>query len=171
MVLGGLIALSTGWAVALSPRPASPFSRSRPVVAEADSLTVSHFLKDLELLGPCRFVVVGPGAILEAVGAFEELRVNDKGLATVSNDDKSFECHVRLGEVKSAVFAKKESGAKTLHIIRLLNDEKTSLLSAILHADEDGKVEEGAVEWWEALRKRFGDEVTLLPEEDGAVEV
>lgn len=97
--------------------------------------------------------------------------MNENGLATVSNDDNSFECHVKTSQVKAAAFLKKDSGPKTLHIVRLLGEDKSSLLSAILHADaETGKVEEGAVEWWEALRKRFGDEVALLPDE-GPVDV
>ena len=85
-------------------------------------LPFSPHAQDLEFLGPCRFVVVGPGAILEAVGAFDSLRCNDAGLATVSNDDNSFECHIRLSEVRGAQFAKKETEARTMHIVRLLGE-------------------------------------------------
>jgi len=111
----------------------------------------------------CRFVVVGPGAILEAVGGFESLRKDDaKGLATVSNDDNSFECHIRLAEVAAAQFATKDSPAgRKMHIVRLLSAERKPLLSAILHPEDDGKVEEGAIQFWESLRQRFGDEPEL----------
>ena len=47
------------------------------------ALGVKHLISDLEFLGPCRFIVSGKGAILEAVGAFEGLRESKKGLATV----------------------------------------------------------------------------------------
>lgn len=49
-----------------------------------------------------RFVVVGPGAILEAVGSFDNLRYSEsvKGkLATVSTESPCFECHLRLNEI------------------------------------------------------------------------
>jgi len=39
---------------------------------------IQHFLRDLEFLGPCRFVVQGQGAILEAVGSFDDMRVSGK---------------------------------------------------------------------------------------------
>ena len=99
---------------------------------------------------------------VEAVGAFEDLRTNDKGLATVSTDT-GFECHIRLAEVTGATFVSKESADKTLHIVRLLNAEKKTLLSAILSAETPGEaVEEGAIEYWSKLRDRFGDEVELM---------
>ena len=98
---------------------------------------------------------------MEAVGAFEDLRSNDQGLATVSTDT-GFECHIRLGQIKSATFATKESGAKTLHIVRLLGEGDKSLLSAILSAETPGEeVEEGAIEYWSKLRERFGDKFDL----------
>jgi len=132
-------------------------------LCDAPSITVEHFIGDLEFLGPCRFVVVGPGAILEAVGAFEDLRTNDKGLATVSTDT-GFECHIRLAEVKKAAFATKDSGGKVLHIVRLLGEEGQSLLSAILSPETPGEeVDEGAIEYWSKLRDRFGEQLELLP--------
>jgi len=81
----------------------------------AAPVAIGRFLRDLEFLGPVRFVVQGPGAILEAVGSFENLRIKEipgKGpLATVSDEDNAFECHVRCGEVKTAQFVSKETGA------------------------------------------------------------
>ena len=141
-------------------RPTAP-ARARPTIA-CEPVTVEHFIGDLEYLGPCRFVVMGPGAILEAVGAFEDLRRNDKGLATVSTDT-GFECHIKLAEVKRAAFATKESGDKTLHIIRLLGGEGQPLLSAILSPDNPGEeVEESAIVYWSKLRDRFGADVELV---------
>ena len=128
--------------------------------------SVKHFIEDLEFLGPCRFVVVGNGAILEAIGEFTELRQNDNGLATVSNDDNSFECHIRMGEVKKAAFVKKEKpDGKTMHITRLMDADGKSLLSAILAGEDGGEVDPGAIKFWENLRDRFGDEFALTEEE------
>ena len=65
-------------------------------------------------------------------------------------------------QVKSAVFAIKENADRTLHIIRLRDADGKSLLSAILHPEEPGgQVEEGAIQFWEKLRERLGDEVEL----------
>ncbi|EOD29843.1 hypothetical protein EMIHUDRAFT_233398 [Emiliania huxleyi CCMP1516] len=129
----------------------------------------SFFSPHLEFLGPCRFVVQGEGAILEAVGAFEELRVSEtpKGaLATVSVGD-SFECHVRLKEVASASFVSKEKpDGKALHIVRLLDKEGGPLLSAILHAGPDG-YEDGAVSFFERLREKFGATVDITDDLEG----
>ena len=139
-------------------------SSSRSAVPSMEAVGVRHFVSDLEFLGPCRFVVQGSGAILEAVGAFESMREDEsKGIITVSNDDNSFECHLRIGEVRSAAFAKKEAGPRgTLHIIRLLGEGEKPLLSAILHPETPGgEVEEDAITFWESLRKKFGDKVEL----------
>ena len=110
--------------------------------------------------------MVGPGAILEAIGCFEDLRINDKGLATVSNDDCTFECHVKLGAVRSAQFATKESPqGRTMHIVRLLGADDATLLSAILQPDEPGgEVEEGAIQFFEKLRNKFGERPALVSE-------
>ena len=67
-----------------------------------EMLTLLHswwFAPQSALASLRRFVVQGPGAILEAVGSFENLRIKEipgKGpLATVSDEDNAFECHVR----------------------------------------------------------------------------
>ena len=91
---------------------------------------------------------------------FEGLRESKPGLATVSNDDNTFECHIRLAEVRGAQFATKESGERTLHIVRLLGEDGP-LLSAILHPEDGDEVDESAVAFWASLRERFGDNVEL----------
>lgn len=81
-------------------------------------------------------------------------------LATVSNSDNSFECHIKLNEVKRAVFAMKENAkGKKLYIIRLLGDSDATLLSAILHGEDGGEVDEGAIQFWGSLQDRFGERV------------
>jgi len=94
-------------------------------------------LSDCASLGAVRFVVVGQGAILEAVGSFSNLRYADspKGkLATVSTDEPCFECHIRLREVKSIANVKINKFNKQLCVTRFLSEDGTTLLSAILHA-------------------------------------
>ena len=86
---------------------------------------------------------------------------NGAFLATVSSDDNSFECHLRLNQLASAQFVCKPVDERSLHIIRLLSNEGKSLLSIILHADQTGEYEDGAVEFWEKLRSKFGDVVPL----------
>ena len=84
----------------------------------------------------------------------------------VSNDDNTFECHVKLSQVRSAQFAVKETPDKTMRIVRLLDADGSSLLSAILHYDdaEDAEDAEGAVQFYERLRERFGDNFSLAPD-------
>lgn len=152
--------ISLAFMPALAPRCAQQHRAPSPMMA----VGIRRFISDLEFLGPCRFVVQGEGAILEAVGAFEGMREDEsKNLLTVSNDDNSFECHIRLDQIKGATFAKKEAGPRgTLHIVRLLSAEKKSLLSAILHPETPGgEVEEDAVKFWDSLRAKFGDELDL----------
>jgi hypothetical protein len=73
-----LMSLATGSAFMLpSQAPTMRLQRHHPRSPTPEMVTVSHFLKDLEFLGPCRFVVQGNGAILEAIGAFECKRRRD----------------------------------------------------------------------------------------------
>ena len=52
-------------------------------------------------------------------------------------------------------FLTKDSGDKTLHIVRLLGAQKKSLLSAILSPETPGEeVEDDAIEYWSKLRER-----------------
>ncbi len=123
-------------------------------------MTVERFIKDLELLGPCRFVVSNEYAILEAVGVFERYRTNDKMLATVSNDNNSFECHLRLQDIAGAEFVTKDRpGGSALNIIRLQDKKGKSLLSAILAGEDGEPPEPDAITFWESLRDRFGANV------------
>jgi hypothetical protein len=58
-----------------------------PDATDTEATVLKSFLQDMKAVGAVRFVVVGPGAILEAVGSFDNLRYSSslKGtLATVS---------------------------------------------------------------------------------------
>lgn len=97
------------------------------------------FLLDAKCLGAVRFVVVGSGAILEAVGSFDNLRYADtpKGrLATVSTESPCFECHIKLTEVKSVKNVVVQKFERQLRITRFLGADGATMLSAILHQSE-----------------------------------
>lgn len=161
-----VLALSAPFGVAslgLPSRAVASISRASLPVMAAGPVGIRRFLGDLEFLGPCRFVVQGNGAILEAVGAFDDLRVSNtpNGMLATVSVEKDFECHIKTWQVKAATFVTKEGAeGKQLYIVRLLDADDTSLLSVILHSGSDG-YEEGAVEFWNQLKDRFGEKVEL----------
>lgn len=79
--------------------------------AAATTVNSRQLLDDLAAAGlsPCRFVVVGNGAILESVGDWCPVRYNTNTtrgtVATISNTDKSFEAHFVLSKLSEARFA------------------------------------------------------------------
>ncbi|KAG5175022.1 hypothetical protein JKP88DRAFT_229445 [Tribonema minus] len=126
---------------------------------------LQKYLKDCELLGPVRFVSMNDGAILEAVGSFENLRFNDleKGTyATLSGDDEGFECHLNIDRVNGITMLTKpaKDASHDLYITRFVDAEGKTVLSAMLQA-EGGQYEEGAVAYWTKLREAFGAEQKL----------
>lgn len=127
------------------------------------SISAEHLIKDMQLLEPLRFVVQGKGAILEAVGTIGDLGSKKEGVLTFSNDDKSFECHLKLAELREAEFVKKESpNGQMLHIIRILGDGGESLISAILHPEEgEDAVDAETIGFWEKLKTKLGEKVEL----------
>ncbi len=110
-------------------------------------LTKEDYLTELSTIGSVRFVVVGPGAILETVGSFSNLRYSKtpKGkLATVSTNEPCFECHLRLDEINIA---------KQVNI-RFNGGKENELthLSAILHGHEN-------CDTFDNLVVKYGEEV------------
>lgn len=98
-------------------------------LSDSDSVLNSDllcdYLSDCGGLGVVRFVVVGPGAILETIGSFDNLRYADtvKGrLATVSSESPNFECHIRLNEVKEVKNVIVEKFDKKLRITRFIGE-------------------------------------------------
>eukprot|EP01041_Mallomonas_annulata_P007507 gene7507-15361_t len=119
---------------------------------------LGDFLVDCQSLGAVRFVVVGPGAILETVGSFDNLRFSEspKGkLATLSTDLPCFECHIRVNEVKEVRHISIKKFERDLKIIRFIGMDDSSLLSAILHDVNDSKIAS-----WDTLRTKYGDVFT-----------
>jgi len=122
------------------------------------------FLEDSALLGPIRFVVKNENAILEAVGSYDTVKFkdSDKGpLASLVSDDKTFECHIYLDEIKRIEMVTKDhkSGERLMYITRLFNKDEKPILTGLLQYS--GKYEEGSVEWWLKLREIFGENQIL----------
>ena len=133
--------------IALSARPDSTFhpqlhdTTNNGQLVESDRLNI--FLNDASKLGAVRFVVVGGGAILEAVGSFDNLRYADSPksrLATISTDIPCFECHIRVNEVKEIRSIKIEKFGKLLRINRFIGFDNNTILSAILHEPSDQNI-------------------------------
>ena len=135
----------------------SSLSSTSPAVPNFDATPISvsgsliDFLKESETLGAVRFVVVGNGAILETVGSFSNLRFAEtvKGkLATLSTESPNFECHIRLAEVKEVKMLSLKKMDRILYISRFLDASGTTLLSSILHGDEN-------IGQWTKMKERF----------------
>ncbi len=119
------------------------------------------FLADCEGWGPCRFVVQGEGAILEAMGAIDDIRPSENPktgamLITLSRENlyPGFECHLRCEEISKVTLSVVSKFEKTLRVTRFLGDEDKNLLSVILNGEE-------GVQSWEQTRQKYGDSFML----------
>lgn len=77
-------------------------------------------------------------------------------MMTLASSDQAFEFHVRLSDVSKISMLEKETPAKTLRVIRLLNSTGDSLSSLILADDSDA-----AHEWYHELVQSRGSEMQL----------
>jgi len=80
-------------------------------------------------------------------------------MATLKADGggSDFECHIRLNEIAIVQFeTKTKPDGKELFILRFFNEKEKPALTVLLHAGADG-YDESAVEFYEGLRKHFGD--------------
>lgn len=119
------------------------------------------FLADCEGWGPCRFVVQGEGAILEAMGAIDDIRYSENPktgaiLITLSRENlyPGFECHLRCEEISKVTHSVVSKFEKTLRVTRFLGEEDKNLLSVILNGEE-------GVHSWEQTRQKYGDSFIL----------
>ena len=101
------------------------------------NLTLEKYLQELNdsSVGRVRFVVIGAGSILEAVGSFSNLRYSQtpRGkLATISTDE-AFECHFKIDAIASVKHAKGDtvpiyrtshSNSYVLNTDKLISSEK-----------------------------------------------
>jgi hypothetical protein len=75
----------------------------------------------------------------------------------LASEDQSFEFHVELSQVSKLVILEKETPAKTLRIIRLVNSDGDTISSLIL-ADST----EEAIKWYHNdLIGKYGCEIQL----------
>jgi hypothetical protein len=77
-------------------------------------------------------------------------------MLTMASADQAFEFHVQLEQVSKVVLIEKETPAKTLRIIRLLNDLGESMSSLILADSSDE-----AITWYHDLVENRGNEIQL----------
>jgi hypothetical protein len=71
-------------------------------------------------------------------------------------EDKSFEYHLQLSQVRKLVLLEKETPAKMLRIIRLLTAEGETMSSLIL---ADGS--EAATKWYHSMVEKYGSKIQL----------
>lgn len=122
------------------------------------------FLERCTKLVSVRFIVVGDGAILESVSQFSSIKYTDtptRGvLATISNDDKSFECHLVLNKLKQAKIAKSKArnGDFDVYAVRFLEDGGKMALSCLLHGNS-GSYSPDSVAAWNDLHSDYGEVV------------
>ena len=87
---------------------------------------------------------------------FDNLSFSGANMLTLASKDQAFEFHVQLTEVSKIVLVEKETPAKTLRIIRLLNSMGESMSSMILADTSDA-----AKKWYHGLVEKRGSEIQL----------
>lgn len=129
---------------------------------------LEKFLIDAGDLGTIRFINISSGAVLETIGRFDYSKntfaIPGKGTyLTIASVDKTFECHINTSKVKNVTMGteKAKMGSHDLHVIRFKDGDNVLILSCLLMWDPArgaGEYMHGAVEAFEALRKKYGDE-------------
>ena len=77
-------------------------------------------------------------------------------MLTIASQDQAFEFHVKLDQVSKISLVVKETPPpkkKIMRIIRLLNNEQSSLASLILVGND---ADDAAGQWFENLQKVYG---------------
>ena len=124
---------------------------------------VYEVLKDLHDSGLAfRIIVVGNGAILEStniLGPVFNLSLSKKTglpITTFASADKSFEFHLKLAEVESAVLVEKPSAVKEGRTMRLMRFSKESgnICTLILGDDNDD-----TAAWFRSMVEKHGAEI------------
>jgi hypothetical protein len=126
--------------------------------------TVYDLMHDVSKSGHAfRVVVVGKGAILETtvdrMGPVVDLIQSPStgaNLLTLASEDKTFEFHLQLPDVSKMVLVEKETPAKTMRIIRVLNATGESICSLILAEQSDD-----AIKWYHDLITKHGSDIQL----------
>lgn len=77
-------------------------------------------------------------------------------MLTLASTDQTFEFHLQLTDICKIVLIEKETPAKTLRIIRLLNAVGESMSSLILADTSDE-----AKSWYHELVEKRGNEIQL----------
>jgi hypothetical protein len=157
----------------------APPSKQQPIVDHHPRMgeltppeaTVYQLLHELHDGGfAFRVVVVGKGSIAEftvpCLGpklSIAQSPSSGANLLTLASGDASWEYHVQLSEVFKVALVEKQTPAKTLRIVRLVNATGDSISSLILVPDHPGhsKKEEEAIQWFHGLVEKYGSEIQL----------
>lgn len=109
---------------------------------------------------PFRVVVIGNGAILESTNVLGPVcKVGQspktgENLCTLATEDKSFEFHLKLGQVSKVILADKERpDGSTMYVLRFLADTGSPICSLIAGGD--------AKDWFQTMQSKYGEEVQL----------
>jgi hypothetical protein len=133
--------------------------------------TVYQLLHELHDAGfAFRVVVVGRGSIAEftvpCLGpklTISQSPSSGANLLTLASTDASWEYHVQLSDVFKVALVEKQTPAKTLRIVRLMNATGDTISSLILVPDhpENSRKEDEAIQWFHGLVETYGSEIQL----------
>jgi hypothetical protein len=133
--------------------------------------TVYQLLHELHDAGfAFRVVVVGKGSIAEftvpCLGpklTISQSPSSGANLLTLASTDASWEYHVQLSGVLKVALVEKQTPAKTLRIVRLMNATGDTISSLILVPDhpENSRKEDEAIQWFHGLVETYGSEIQL----------
>ena len=134
---------------------------SRLKCANNEPKVIDNVLQDIHDSGyTFRIVVIGNGAILETTSPLGPIKKSSTSpktgerLVTLASEDKSFEFHVKVDQVKKIVFAETkktlDGGEKILRICRFMNESGVSICSLIM---ADGSEESST--WFSELKTKY----------------
>lgn len=131
---------------------------------------LSGFIEDAGQLGTMRFIAISNGVVLETIGRLDykqsRFEIGDSEYLSIASIDKTFECHINVSKVHKVTLSnsKAKIGGHDLHVIRLLDQEGTILLSCLLQYDPSqgpGHYLYGAVDSFNHLVQKYGPSFTL----------
>ncbi|MBD2692858.1 ChuX/HutX family heme-like substrate-binding protein [Anabaena catenula] len=128
--------------------------------------TLREFIEDCQNLGNVRLIVTSSATVLEARCKIEKLFYAEllKGkYANMHTDD--FEFHLNMDKITQVKFETGEAkrGNFTTYAIRLLDEKQEPALSIFLQWGKPGEYEPGQVEFWQALKEKYGEVWQPLP--------
>jgi len=140
--------------------------------AASQKTSLDVLLDAAKELGTVRFIAISDGAVLETIGRFDygmsTFNVPGKGeYITIASADRTFECHINKAKVARVTMATEPAkiGGHDLHVMRFLRADGGLVLSCLLMWDPSvgpGNYLHGAVEEFQSVRERFGDDFEVV---------